>query len=328
MKIKLKSYLSNIILIWISVLIYFSLPFYTKFLGQSTKTALLIFASGYTLIGLIFYSLSEKEYAPSKGLLIFCYLNKFFKELKNRTFIKAENEERSAFLFGLVKFFFLPIMLNFAFANSNSLLPNLRKIEILSFTTIQGFNTTLFPALLNLIFLLDTLIFTFGYLFESGLLKNKLRSVEPTLFGWVVALACYPPFNNITGQIIGSNANDYFSFQNEAYTFILRIFLVLLYLIYLSATFALGAKSSNLTNRGIVTKGPYSVIRHPAYVSKNMAWFITVLPLGSIPAILGQIIWAMIYHLRAVTEERHLMQDPDYVEYCKKVRYKYIPGVC
>jgi len=35
----------------------------------------------------------------------------------------------------------------------------------------------------------------------------------------------------------------------------------------------------------------------------------------------------MIYTVRALTEERHLMKDPEYRAYCKKVKYRFIPGV-
>jgi protein-S-isoprenylcysteine O-methyltransferase Ste14 len=37
--------------------------------------------------------------------------------------------------------------------------------------------------------------------------------------------------------------------------------------------------------------------------------------------------WSLLYFLRAITEERHLGNDPDYREYCKKVRYRFVPGV-
>jgi protein-S-isoprenylcysteine O-methyltransferase Ste14 len=41
----------------------------------------------------------------------------------------------------------------------------------------------------------------------------------------------------------------------------------------------------------------------------------------------GFIGWATLYFLRALTEEKFLMRDPDYVAYCKKVKYRFIPGV-
>lgn len=49
--------------------------------------------------------------------------------------------------------------------------------------------------------------------------------------------------------------------------------------IYAWASWALGLKASNLTNRGIVTTGPYKYIRHPAYICKNTAWLIGGIPM-------------------------------------------------
>jgi protein-S-isoprenylcysteine O-methyltransferase Ste14 len=41
----------------------------------------------------------------------------------------------------------------------------------------------------------------------------------------------------------------------------------------------------------------------------------------------GFIGWGTIYFLRALTEEKFLMRDPDYVAYCRKVKYRFIPGI-
>jgi protein-S-isoprenylcysteine O-methyltransferase Ste14 len=37
--------------------------------------------------------------------------------------------------------------------------------------------------------------------------------------------------------------------------------------------------------------------------------------------------WAYIYHVRALTEERHLSMDAEYRAYCARVRWRYVPGV-
>lgn len=37
--------------------------------------------------------------------------------------------------------------------------------------------------------------------------------------------------------------------------------------------------------------------------------------------------WSLIYYMRAITEENHLRKDKDYLEYSKKVKYKFIPKV-
>lgn len=44
-------------------------------------------------------------------------------------------------------------------------------------------------------------------------------------------------------------------------------------------------------------------------------------------AIVSLAAWTFIYFLRALTEERHLLKDQDYVEYVKKVKYMFVPGV-
>jgi protein-S-isoprenylcysteine O-methyltransferase Ste14 len=41
----------------------------------------------------------------------------------------------------------------------------------------------------------------------------------------------------------------------------------------------------------------------------------------------GFVAWATIYFLRAITEERFLGKDPEYVAYCQRVKYRFIPGV-
>jgi protein-S-isoprenylcysteine O-methyltransferase Ste14 len=169
-------------------------------------------------------------------------------------------------------------------------------------------------------------------------LKNQIRSVEPTLFGWAVALACYPPLNGLTSKILSWKPVDFPQFETPAVHITVNFLLLGLLAIYTSASVALNFKASNLTHRGIVAWGPYRFIRHPAYACKNMAWWI-----GSIPAIMVAMHtslwdtililssiggWALIYTLRALTEEDHLRKvDSAYGQYCNKVKYRFIPGV-
>lgn len=334
---KLKNYFSNLAIIWLVILLYRISRYYSDFLRKETQITLLILALSYTIIAFIYYLLTpEQKISPSKGFLIFRFFEKISRKiycyLRNiliiENFQKITKEEKTAILFVIVKIFFLPIMLNFFFGNFFSLknhLPNLLNLN--SLFTINNFNSVIFPFLLATIFLLDTLWFSFGYAFESGFLKNKIRSVEPTLIGWIVALACYPPFNSFITKYTNWYASDYVLFSTPALTFVIRIIIILLFLIYLGATFALAGKCSNLTNRGIVTKGPYAVIRHPAYISKNLAWWLTIIPVFSLPAFLSMAAWSFIYHLRTITEENHLKKDVEYQIYCRKVKYRYIPGI-
>jgi protein-S-isoprenylcysteine O-methyltransferase Ste14 len=105
------------------------------------------------------------------------------------------------------------------------------------------------------------------------------------------------------------------------------IAILALTLLYLSATIQFGLRFSNLTHRGILTNGPYRWLKHPAYVAKNLNWWLISLPFLSTVGIGESIRLSMlligvntIYYLRAKTEEAHLSVDPVYREYLQFMR--------
>lgn len=203
---------------------------------------------------------------------------------------------------------------------------------------LRLFNQHGFWFLMQLFLFVDVLVFTVGYLVESRRLGNEIRSVDPTLLGWAAALMCYPPFNGLTGSFLGSVATEFPKFDDATTHVLLNVLLLVLMGGYALSSLALGFKASNLTHRGIVSKGMYALVRHPAYTCKSLAWLI-----GSIPALsvafaqsLGDglqagasaVGWVMIYMLRALTEEDHLRSvDAEYAAYAESVRYRFIPGV-
>jgi protein-S-isoprenylcysteine O-methyltransferase Ste14 len=168
-----------------------------------------------------------------------------------------------------------------------------------------------------------------GYSMESRWLGNKTRSVEPTLLGWAAALSCYPPYNNVLGTYLPlENGKPVFTGSSaENWLLALRFGTVFLFMIYATATVAFGFKFSNLTNRGIVSRGPYRFIRHPAYVCKCCAWWLEHIPTLTITKAFFLTLLCCVYALRAWTEERHLSQDPEYREYKRKVPWVIFPGV-
>jgi protein-S-isoprenylcysteine O-methyltransferase Ste14 len=191
----------------------------------------------------------------------------------------------------------------------------------------------------NFAFFIDCGWALMGYTLESRWLGNKTRSVEPTWLGWAAALSCYPPYNNVTGTYLpladGKNwvlnaasapwLKHFVSGPDLALW--LRGITVVLFLIYASATVSFGFKFSNLTNRGTVSRGPYAVIRHPAYVCKCTAWWLEHLPTITITKAFFLSLLCGVYALRAWTEERHLSRDPEYVAYKKKVPWVIFPHV-
>lgn len=242
----------------------------------------------------------------------------------------------------LLKFFFAPLMINWCLIHianlSGSLLQLFEGLE----SGLSGrmlFDSAIFWAAFQLILFVDTLLFTLGYIIEVPALGNRIRSVDPTFFGWFVCLACYPPFNEFTGRFLHWQSSDFPYFANDFVHLTLNVTLLVALAIFSWASVSLGFKASNLTNRGIVSHGPYAFVRHPAYAAKNFAWWLGALPtVGmfamtrdwtglaySLFALLG---WTAIYVLRAITEERHLlMANNGYAEYAARVRWRFIPGL-
>ncbi|WP_292381929.1 methyltransferase family protein [Methanosarcina sp. UBA289] len=99
----------------------------------------------------------------------------------------------------------------------------------------------------------------------------------------------------------------------------------LLFLVFRENVFA-SAIIEVTAGQKVITTGPYSVVRHPLYVSGLVMMLGTPLALGSwwgllifIPFTLG-IIW------RLLDEEKFLSKNlAGYKEYCQKVRYGLIP---
>lgn len=182
--------------------------------------------------------------------------------------------------------------------------------------------------LIAVMFMVDVCLATVGYILTFKPLDSHIRSANPLLAGWLAALMCYPPFVLMGGggpldYHNGGAEWDYWVQGSTALQWLLGGSLVLLTGIYAWATVAFGIRFSNLTHRGILTHGPYRWSRHPAYLSKNLFWWLSSMPFlavsGSITdivrncALLG--LTNAIYYWRAKTEERHLSMDPDYRAY-------------
>ncbi|MEO9634106.1 MAG: isoprenylcysteine carboxylmethyltransferase family protein [Parasphingorhabdus sp.] len=179
-------------------------------------------------------------------------------------------------------------------------------------------------------FVVDVQFATVGYLLTMKPLDAHIRTANPHLAGWVAALMCYPPF-----ILMGDNGPlNYhvniaeWSYWLEGHATILWIWgglLVFLTGVYAWATVAFGLRFSNLTHRGILTHGPYSWTKHPAYVAKNIYWWLASMPFlvtsGSFTDFVRNTVLMAavsgVYYWRAKTEEKHLLSDPAYKEYAE-----------
>ena len=183
-----------------------------------------------------------------------------------------------------VKGFFLAFML--------SVVPfGFQTIIATPITTSLGDPVALAKLLIAGMFVVDVTFATVGYVLTMRPLDAHIRSAEPTVAGWVAALMCYPPFALMqasgsyagplhynAGSVAGDNSWAAVFAGSPAVLWAIGAAMVALTAVYAWATVAFGLRFSNLTHRGILTHGPYAITRHPAYLSKNLFWWLGTLP--------------------------------------------------
>ena len=78
----------------------------------------------------------------------------------------------------------------------------------------------------------------------------------------------------------------------------------------------------------VVSTGVYGIVRHPMYAGALLLIGFTPLALGSYWGLLVALVALPALIWRLLDEERILARDlPGYVEYCRRVRYRLIPGI-
>jgi protein-S-isoprenylcysteine O-methyltransferase Ste14 len=349
--LRLRNFFASVSLIAAVAAIYAATPYFrdffssdTHFLGVTIARSDVLFLAGavYMLLLLLFYLL---EPAPRISKSILC-LRGLKRLAANPTLLwrgGLPREERVGLLSILLKGFFAPLMAVSLLYYSGQLLAHgggiLSQWGQPDLDWLALFNAHGFWFVFMLIFTLDVFFYALGYLTEAPALKNEIRSVDPTLLGWAVVLACYPPLNLFAGMVFGGGYyEDFPQFELPAMHVMVNSLLLALLAVYAWSAVALNFKASNLTHRGIISHGPYRYFRHPAYTSKVLAWWIGMIPplyvaaqssLWTALLMTGSMVgWSVIYYFRAVTEEDHLRSvDDEYDAYCQKVKYRFIPGV-
>jgi protein-S-isoprenylcysteine O-methyltransferase Ste14 len=220
----------------------------------------------------------------------------------------------------LVKGFYLPLMFTYFCSDLDKLL----HYDLTRLSSLQGYFDWAYFSL----YFIDVALVSMTYLMSLKLTDTHIRSTEPSAFGWLAALVCYEPFWSLIGaQYIaydsGHGWGSWFGGTPWLYG-LWGSLILLLVIVYVWSTIAFGARFSNLTHRGIITNGPYRYSKHPAYLAKNLSWWLISMPF-MVGVSFGQTVRSClllgllngIYYLRAKTEERHLSLDPVYRQYAQ-----------
>lgn len=220
-----------------------------------------------------------------------------------------------------VKFYFLPLMWVYCVQSAGY-----------NFVFEGGFQRV-YDSLYRLVFVIDLGFVCVGYLVSSRLFDSHMRSADPNASGWLSALICYEPFWSLIGSTYlmywySPSWGEWLADSPTLYTAWGCCILASLFL-YIWSTVSFGTRFSNLTHRGIIDYGPYSIMKHPAYVGKLVSFLLIQVPWAATSldhAIKGVLLWAVlaiVYYARAKTEERHLRSvDDTYADYEERLRLR------
>ncbi|NBU89743.1 MAG: isoprenylcysteine carboxyl methyltransferase [Betaproteobacteria bacterium] len=245
----------------------------------------------------------------------------------------------------IVKGFFTPLMFGFAVNNAHALFRF--EPQDLSFQKI-------FEVSLTTLYFIDCIWAAAGYVFALRLTDSHIRSSQPTWQGWVAALICYEPFSRgvwpsymayesqqtwlqwlgpdgAAAQALRHSALPPEAAATLAQTLYVTwgVAILVLIAVYTWATMSFGLRFSNLTHRGIITSGPYRFLKHPAYLCKNLSWWLISMPFmlsttwqDSLRHCAMLLLANAVYYWRAKTEEKHLLSDRNYQAYAASFHSK------
>ncbi|WP_298840432.1 isoprenylcysteine carboxylmethyltransferase family protein [uncultured Roseobacter sp.] len=234
---------------------------------------------------------------------------------------KVSGEDiRRHFLNWIIKGFFIPLMFIYL---SNSVQFLIREPVGSAFDSFPMFVRYISRFTLGL----DLAIAAVGYFLTIRLANAHIRSPNNLFWGWTVTLCVYAPFYGLIGKRYldhkdGNGWLEMFADNTGVWFYVWGVAIIISKLGWVWANVTFGIRFSNLTNRGILTNGPFRWFRHPSYFFKNVSWWLLTVPFFSTESnevalqnTLLMLSLNTIYLLRAKAEERHLSEDPTYVEY-------------
>ena len=342
----IKHYLYSILIYGIILLFLGFCPLFNKNIENPHFNYITVLGIYY--IGYIITALPVLLKNPPQKSRSITIINYFIRQFKNNLPLEKrlnnfepDTEEKQAFTILFIKAFFGVYCLSLL---CNKYIPHLgydidfikEMFSHIGRTGFVQFIDDTADMWLTLMFTVSTFIFAISYLTEHRIFKNEIKYADTTPAGLLSCLMCYYPLILITNQILPMNAQNIIPIEKLGLRITLYFLVIIVNLGSLIAILRLGTKAGNLTNRSIVTTFPYNIVRHPDYTMQMFYVILTAIPFYFMNSInifdkiigtLGIIGWLFIYYLRAITEERNLIKDSEYLNYTRKVQYRFIPKI-
>ncbi len=229
----------------------------------------------------------------------------------------------------LLRAYFIPVMVGQVAVNLD------QAIALEASWGTQGHLALLF-WFSSLLWAADAIAASAAYGLESRWMENRSRSVDRTLSGWLVCLACYAPANQVTALIfpfgpnVAAQAPESLLLAGPEWILGYKLLETALLTGLIYSDLSLGPSGANLTFKRLQWRGPYALVRHPATSCKLSFWWLQSLVYGAFWSpmwLLGMAGWSGLYIARCLTEERHLSQYGEYRWYMARVRHRFIPGI-
>ncbi len=150
------------------------------------------------------------------------------------------------------------------------------------------------------------------------IIRTRHIAIDRNIFRQAVALVAFFSGLAFTGE---KSANDALLWSARI-VMCIAIVLGILTQINLGRSFGI-----LIARRRLKTRGLYGIIRHPMYFTDilfKVGMFLKMPSWGNAGVL---VLGVGCYVYRAILEEKFLAQGPDYREYIKKVRYRFVPGV-
>jgi protein-S-isoprenylcysteine O-methyltransferase Ste14 len=209
----------------------------------------------------------------------------------------------------------------------------LSTMAIALFLPYGSFAWPLAWAYLAVFFAPVLLITGYLFLFDKRLLQSRLAVgplAEPTVYQKIVQGAAGLLF---LGIYVISAFDHRFRWSGVPLAIswvsagLCLLAFVFVFFVFRQNTF-LSATIEVQQNQQVISTGLYGFVRHPMYSGAFALLFFTPLALGSFWGLIPTAMLAGVIALRAIDEERNLSANlRGYKEYCKKVRYRFVPFI-